>query len=429
VKPHHQPAANTVSNQETIDVIIIGGGIIGCYTAYYLLQRGVRVRIVERDSIGAGASTGNCGYICPSHVMPLCVPGAITHTLPKLLTGRGAISMAMRFDPKLWNWLFQFSRHCLESPKTHAAAARHELLRSSMSLYREFISEHPSDCQWHDAGLMIVHRGQRTWDAFQKTADELAARYDIHPRRLDPEQLQQREPTLVEELAGGWIFDGDSHLHPGQLMRCLQDRLQNSGCEIVEDTEVLGLNIDKGKISSISTSHGEMHAEQYVIASGAESPRFAKPLGCAIPIVPGKGLSMTFSSLAGAPRQPMIFDDTHVAVTPWGERVRVGSTMRFAGYDKSLDAKRMQMIRDSAQSYLRIPLPRQPEAPWAGWRPMVYDDLPCIDRAPKVENAMVAAGHGMIGLSTATGTGKLIAQMMTGESTHIDPSPYSLKRF
>ncbi len=413
----------------SIDVIIVGGGIMGCWTAHYLIERGLRVRIVERDTIGSGASFGNCGYISPSHVMPLCAPGAIAHTLPQILTGRGAISMAMRVDPTLWKWMFHFSQKCSDKPKTHAAIARHELLRTSMALYRDFVRDNDLDCQWHDAGLIMVHRGQRSFESFQKVADELATQYDVHATRLERDQLIEQEPALVENLAGGWFFADDAHMHPGQLMRWLHERLAAAGCEIVEGTEVNGMDVKSGKIMSISTSGGPMRAERYVIASGAESPRFAKPLGCKIPIIPGKGFSMTFSSVEGAPRVPMIFEDSHVAVTPWGSQFRVGSTMRFAGYDNSINPSRVQQILDDAQSYLRTPLPNKPENPWAGWRPMVYDDLPCIDRAPKVTNAYLAAGHGMVGMSTGTGTGKLIAQIMTGETPHIDPAPYSLARF
>ncbi len=416
-------------NNAPVDVIIIGGGVIGCWTAHYLIERGATVRIVERDTIGSGASFGNCGYISPSHVMPLCVPGAVAHTMPQILTGRGAVSMAMRLDPTLWKWMLQFSRQCFDKPKTRAAIARHELLRTSISLYRDFVRDHQLDCQWQDAGLVMVHRGQRTFEEFQKTADELASVYDVHATRLDRDQLLQQEPALRDSVAGGWFFAGDAHLHPGQLMQNLRSRLDAAKCEIVEGTEVTGLNVDGGEITSISTNQGTMRAKQYLIASGAESPRFAKPLGCKIPIIPGKGFSMTFSEVEGAPRVPMIFEDTHVAVTPWGEQFRVGSTMRFAGYDRSVNAARMQRILDDAQSYLRTPLPKTPEAPWAGWRPMVYDDVPCLDRAPKVANAYVAAGHGMVGISAATGTGKLMAQLMVGENPHIDPAPYSLKRF
>lgn len=418
----HSPA-------DPVDVIIIGGGVVGCWTALYLIERGVRVRIIEQNTIGSGASFGNCGYISPSHVMPLCTPGAVAHTMPQILTGRGAVSMAMRIDPKLWKWMLQFSLRCFEKPKTHAAIARHELFRTSTSLYRDFVRDRDLDCQWQEAGLVMVHRGQRSFEQFQKTADELATVFDVHATRLERDQLIEQEPTLRENVAGGWFFAGDAHMHPGELLQWLHRHLVTAGCEIVEGTQVTGLNVADGRILSIATSRGDMRASKYLIASGAESPRFAKPLRCKIPIIPGKGYSMTFSNVAAAPQVPMIFEDSHVAVTPWGDKFRVGSTMRFAGYDRSINASRVQRMLDDAQSYLRTKLPEKPEAPWSGWRPMVFDDLPCLGQAPKIANAYVAAGHGMMGMSMGTGTGKLMAQLITGETPHIDPTPYSLARF
>src|SRR5690606_4672598 len=106
------PSPRSIASDAPVDVIIVGGGVVGCWTAFYLIERGVRVRIIEQNTIGSGASFGNCGYISPSHVMPLCMPGAVAHTMPQILTGRGAVSMAMRIDPTLWKWMFQFSLRC-----------------------------------------------------------------------------------------------------------------------------------------------------------------------------------------------------------------------------------------------------------------------------------------------------------------------------
>ncbi|TWT94225.1 NAD(P)/FAD-dependent oxidoreductase [Neorhodopirellula pilleata] len=427
------------SNSYRPDVTVIGGGVIGCWAAHYLNQRGCTVTIVERDSIGSGASTGNCGYVCPSHVMPLCQPGAVLHSLPQLLSRKGALSIPLRLDPVLWRWLYRFFWNCTSSHQTHAAAARHDLLKLSMDAYRDFLRHSPIECQWQDAGLMTVHRGQRSFDAFEQVADHLQSEYGIRPDRYDSSQLAEFEPGLIEGLAGGWHFSGDSHLNPSQLMSGLKEKLVQSGVTIRESTEVRCLDVERGRLRAIETSQGRIRSDVFVLATGAESPFFAKPLGCQIPIVPGKGYSMTYQIDASQtehgpeqsppPRTPIIFEDSHVAVTPLGDQFRVGSTMQLAGYDRRLDADRIKMIRDDAQTYLRYRLPNTPISTWTGWRPMVHDDLPCIGRSPRVDNTYVASGNGMIGLSTGTGTGKLIAELICGETTSIDAAPFSLKRF
>lgn len=428
-KPGRPVPAEGASTSRSVDVIVIGGGIVGCWTAMYLLRQGCRVRLLERDRIGSGASSGNCGYICPSHVLPLCGPGAVQAAVSQMLHRSGALSVPPRWDPALWRWLARFVGHCSASHQQHAATARHQLLQWSMTLYREFIAQTGLDCQWQERGLMMVHRHARSMEGFQKTADRLKADFDLSPVRFDGEKLNQHEPALVDGLAGGWLFPDDTHLDPQKLIAGLQMEIKAAGGEILESIAVERIDVERGRVTLLQTNSGPMVAQQYVLTTGAESPRLAKPLGCTLPIVPGKGLSMTFPSTTGMPRTPMIFEDSHVAVTPLGDQFRVGSTMQFIGYNRDINSSRLRMIRDKAQTYLTERLPTEPASTWAGWRPMAVDDLPCIDRCPAATNAYVATGNGMIGMSTGSGTGRLIAEMICNQQPSIDPTPFSLKRF
>lgn len=415
-------------------VVVIGGGIIGCWSAYYLAQRGCKVSLIERDTLGAGASGGNCGYLCPSHVMPLCGPGAIRHALPQLFRRDGALSIPIRFDPSLWRWLLGFPFACVASKQTAAANARDRLLKSSTKLYAEYLADRTLECRWDTKGLLIVHRDPKTFHAFESDAQRLDAEFGIHATRLDGAALTQLEPTLVDSLAGGWLFPADTHLDPTKLMNRLHQDLLSLGVEILENTEVLSLNVVRGRAETMKTSKGDRKLDQLILATGAETPRFASDFKCRIPIVPGKGYSMTFTDIPDSehhqwPQVPMIFEDTHVAITPLGNQCRIGSTMQLTGYDRTIDPRRLKMIRDNAQTYLRHTIKGEPKKTWVGWRPMVVDDIPCIDRSPSVQNAWVASGNGMIGLSTGTATGHLIADLVCGETPLIDPQPYSLRRF
>jgi D-amino-acid dehydrogenase len=133
--------------------------------------------------------------------------------------------------------------------------------------------------------------------------------------------------------------------------------------------------------------------------------------------------------LRNQPKIPMIFEEHHVAVTPLESGFRVGSTMEFTGYDRSINPKRLALLRKSAAEHLEEPLPETVDEEWAGWRPMSVDGLPCIGRAPADGNLIVAAGNGMIGLATAPATGKLVAEIASEQTPHIDAVPYSLSRF
>ena len=184
-----------------------------------------------------------------------------------------------------------------------------------------------------------------------------------------------------------------------------------------------------GRAEGIETSAGKLAADAFVVATGALTPMLNRQLGCTIPIQPGKGYSLTMPRPATCPRIPMIFPETRVAVTPFRSGYRIGSTMEFAGYDASIHRARLQLLKDGAEPYLREPYCEPVQEEWYGWRPMTYDSLPIIDRSPLYENVTIAAGHNMLGLSMAPATGKLDAERLGGEATHIDPAPYRLSRF
>ncbi len=409
--------------------IVIGGGLIGCATAYYLAREGWHVRLLERDRIGSGASSGNCGYICPSHVMPLAAPGAVTRVLRTMMGQDSAVTIRWRFDPALWSWFRKFASHCREAPMMRSARGRHALLKASMELYRQLVAEEGLDCEWQDQGLLLVYKSQKDFDEFGKTATVLEREFGITATSFPGDEVSRLEPTLRPGLAGGWLCPGDAHVRPGKLLANLRRAIEQQGVVVEEGVTVHTLSIEHKQLRSVETCRGSLAADVVVLATGAEAPTFAKPLRCRIPIQPGKGYSLTIPRPRNAPRIPMILEEHHVAITPFVDSLRIGSTMEFAGYDRSLNPKRLALLMRSAQEHLPdVPLDGTAEQ-WAGLRPMIYDGLPCIDRAPGAENVIVAAGNGIIGLATAPATGKLAAQLASNTEPFIDPKPYSLRRF
>lgn len=409
--------------------IVIGGGLIGCASAYYLCRQGWSVTLLERQRIGSGASHGNCGYVCPSHAMPLSGPGVVAHTLPSLFKRDSPLAIPPRFDPALWKWLIQFTRQCTNDRMMHAAKGRHALLVSSMNLYREIVQEESIDCEWTDHGLLLVYKSQKDFDGYKATVDLLKREFDIEAVRYCGEEVKELEPALKSGMAGGWHFPGDAHVRPDRMLAGMKRAIEQRGGVIRENVEVLSLSTEAGRVVAVETTAGAMTADLTVLATGAEAPQFAKAIGCRLPIQPGKGYSLTMAPLKNPPRIPMIFEEHHVAVTPLEGAFRVGSTMEFTGYDRSLNAKRLALLRNSAAEHLEEPLPEKVDEEWAGWRPMSVDGLPCIGRAPGVGNLIVAAGNGMIGLATAPATGRLVAEIASEETPHLDAAPYSLSRF
>lgn len=409
--------------------IVIGGGLIGCSSAYYLCRNGWNVTLLERKQIGSGASHGNCGYVCPSHAMPLSGPGVVAHTLPSLFRRDAPLSIPARFDPTLWKWLLQFTRQCTTDRMMHAANGRNALLASSMNLYRQIVREESIDCEWTDHGLLLVYQSAKDFAGYRTTAELLKREFGIEAVAYPGEAVKDLEPSLKSGMAGGWHFPGDAHVRPDKLLTGLKKAIEQHGGVIRENAEVVSLKRAGDQIVAVETSQGSFTADEIVLATGAEAPQFAKAIGCRLPIQPGKGYSLTMQRLRNQPKIPMIFEEHHVAVTPLESGFRVGSTMEFTGYDRSINPKRLALLRKSAAEHLEEPLPETVDEEWAGWRPMSVDGLPCIGRAPADGNLIVAAGNGMIGLATAPATGKLVAEIASEQTPHIDAAPYSLSRF
>ncbi|KAA5547041.1 FAD-dependent oxidoreductase [Roseiconus nitratireducens] len=412
------------------DVIIIGGGVIGCWTAWHLQQQGAQVTIVDRGPIGGGASFGNCGYICPSHVHPLCGPGAVRDGLRKLVHFDKSFSITPRWDPQLWRWLVDFAKHCNVNDFRHASQARHALLDSSMSLYREFAEDRRDRLRWQEQGLLTVHRHRGSLDAYESRARELQDEFGLNVQRYDADALCDLEPALRPGLAGGWYFPDDAHLSPSDLLAELRRELIQAGVQIREHCDVDELQRGNDRLDSIRLGSGEeLRADRFVLATGAEAGRFASILGCRIPVIPGKGYSITQPTPTDAPTIPMIFEQDHVAVTPLGDALRIGSTMQLAGFSRTLPRSRIDLLKRSARAHLVTPLSDSHENLWCGWRPMTPDGLPCIDHAPATSNVVVAAGNGMVGMASGAGTGRLAAELSLGRPPHIDATPFRLSRF
>jgi D-amino-acid dehydrogenase len=218
-------------------------------------------------------------------------------------------------------------------------------------------------------------------------------------------------------------------LRPDKLMAAWRRVLESQQVEILENCALTDVASVSRRIRGVKTSRGEWSAEQVVIAAGAWTPQLKHLLGTALPIQPGKGYSLTLPPTEHAPRLPMIFEEHRVAITPFAGAFRIGSTMEFAGYDATLNPRRLQLLRDGAARYLRDPVPSAATESWWGWRPMTPDGLPYVGRVPSWSNLFVAAGHGMLGVSQAPATGRLLAELMTDARPHLEPAPYAVDRY
>jgi D-amino-acid dehydrogenase len=410
-------------------VVVVGGGVIGAACAYYLSRAGWSVTVLDRGAFGMGCSHGNCGLITPSHVLPLAGPGAITGALRAMLQRNSAFRIKPRLDPALWSWLLRFAWRCNTRQMLASAQAIQALLVSSRSLFDELMATEPFDCEWDTRGMLLIFQSRAAMEHYEPTERLQRETFNLATVRYDGEALRALEPALKPGLAGGWHFTNDAQLRPDRLMASWRRILEARGVVIRENCAVTGFAGDVAVARTVVTVAGEVPASAFVVAAGALTPWLKRALGCAMPIQPGKGYSITMPRPARCPTIPMIFEEHRVGVTPMASGYRLGSTMEFAGYDTTLNPERLALLRDGAAHYLEEPYTEPVEHEWYGWRPMTPDSVPIIDRSGTYTNVLIAAGHNMLGVTMSPATGKLVAELLDGRPTHIDPAPYRHRRF
>lgn len=415
-------------NANHSDILVVGGGVIGLACAYYLARSGQSVRIIEQEKMGTGASHGNCGLIFVSDLPPLCAPGAIRHELMRTLKGTSPLYIKPRPDLSLAFWLLRFAANCTHTHLTHAIRARDAILRVSGELFGDLFEEETLDCDLGRQGVLMVFTDPATMAGYEKT-NRLLEPFGLAATFHDHQAVRELEPALNDRVCGGWYHRADSHLRPDLLMSAWTRATRNMGVVIDEGCRLERFDTLNGRVTAALTTSGRFTADQFVLSTGAWTTAIGRQLGQRIPVQPGKGYSITMDRPAVCPEIPCYLYEPNVVVTPWPSGYRLGGTMEFSGFDTSLNQQRLDHLEQSAARYLQTPVGRRVTEQWTGLRPMCVDDLPIIDRMPQLNNLYIAAGHGMLGLSTATGTGRMIADMILGQQPPIDPAPFSIGRF
>lgn len=278
-------------------------------------------------------------------------------------------------------------------------------------------------------GLLFAFQTPAALEHYAETDHLLHEQFGVPSTRYDGDALTVLEPALKPGLPGGFHYTDDAHLRPDKLMSSWRQLLEQRGVEVREQCEFRGFIRTGPKVTGVETDAGTLPADAVVIATGAWTPLLAKQLGRRVPIQPGKGYSITMPRPARCPTIPLIFEEHRVAVTPMRSGYRIGSTMEFAGYDTSMNRRRLDLLRRGAAHYLEEPTAEPVLEEWWGWRPMVFDGKPIIGPCPGLANVLIAAGHGMLGLSMAPATGRLVADLLEGNQPNIDPVPYAADRF
>jgi D-amino-acid dehydrogenase len=409
-------------------VAIIGGGVIGAASAWFLRAAGHEVAVLDAGRFGAGCSHGNCGMVCPSHVLPLAEPGAVSQALGTLFRPGSPLVLRPQISSDFWAWLMAFARRCNERDMMEAGRANQPLLERSLHHYQTWQRDEQFTCQWHVNGLLFVYRDPEPMHAYAEVDRLLSEAFHLPARQFRGRELAEFEPSLRSDLAGGFWYEEDAQLRPDLLMRNLQQRLESRGVRIFEQTQVERVRTEGDRAVGLDTSRGFLPVDAVVLAAGMASKELAATLGYRAPLLAGKGYSLTLPPQAAGPHVPMILMQDRVAITPLDDGLRIGSTMELGATSPTIPPNRLRLLTSGAAKYFREPLQGEAGEQWFGLRPMTPDGKPLIGWLPGMRNVLLASGHGMLGLSMAPATGELVAQLIGGQPPAIDPRPYRLVR-
>ncbi len=412
-------------------VIIAGGGVIGLCSAFYAAQEGHRVTILERGAPDHDCcSLGNAGMIVPSHVVPLAAPGAVSYALKSVWKPESPFYLQPRLDLDLFAWGIRFWRSTSPAHVARSAPLLRDLHLASRACYEELAETQGNDFSLVRRGLLMLCRTRHALAEESRSAS-LARELGLPAEVLDAEQTAALDPDVSMKVAGSIYFPKDCHLSPHRFISGMTRRLESAGVSFSWETEVTGWIANGRRVSAVKTSRGELAADEYVLACGAWSQSVGRDLHLRILMQAGKGYSLTLPRPRRIPKLCSILCEARVAVTPMDSSLRFGGTMEIAGLDEGVNPRRVQGIVKAVPEYLPDFTPGDFEGvrPWCGLRPCSADGLPFVGRTARFSNLVVATGHAMMGMSLGPITGRLVAQILSGERPSIDIGALNPDRF
>jgi D-amino-acid dehydrogenase len=412
------------------DVLIIGGGSIGLNCAYYLLQAGRQVTLIDSGNIADGSSTGNAGHIVPSHIIPLAAPGVISDTIKWLLRpSTSPFGMKFSLAPDYLRWLLRFARNCSQNNVDMALAPLKALGELSAQNYAQLIEEEGISCNYQQKGLLFLYCSAAAFQAGKEEA-KLLSSHGVIASSLEQGELRRLEPEVTDAVIGGVLYPGDAHLNPGLFLQQLAERVRVLGAEIHEQCPVQQLRTTDQRIIGVTTERGEFCPEEIVLAAGAWSPELVKELKMNLPVQAAKGYSITVTAPPETEfNHALLLGEQKIAASPMGDLLRFTGRLELSDLDMSVNHWQIQTIMASARNYLRLPRQLNFLSTWAGLRPTTPDGLPIIGRSDIYPNLILATGHAMLGLSLGPGTGQLVAEIVCGRRTVIEPDRFGPSRF
>ena len=406
-------------------VLVIGGGVVGVTTAYYLARDGHEVTVLERHSTAAAeTSYANAGLLAPAHAYAWASPKAPKILFKSLFLRDQALRLKVRADPRMWRWGVRFLAQCTDARARINTLRKVRLCLYSVERLNEVVADTGVAYDGLEKGNLYLYRsGQSLEKGIAHTA--ILRDHGVEMRVLDRDGIAAIEPALdpvKDRIAGGLHAPGDQSGDARMFSRNLAAHcIEHLGVRFEYDTRVTELVAGGDRIERVTTDRGERGADVVVLAAGHEAPFLSAPIGVKLPIYPCKGYSVTVpvGRTNLSPRIGMVDEDHLVAFCPMGNRLRVTSTAEFSGYDKRHSAEDFRAMFDVARELFPGGGDYSSPEYWAGLRPMTPTTVPIFGFA-RYRNLMLNVGHGHIGWTMACGSAKVVTDLLAGREPEID---------
>jgi D-amino-acid dehydrogenase len=403
------------------DVLVIGGGVAGLFCAHFLRQAGGSVTVVERGPVGGpqSCSAGNTGFVGTHGAAPLAAPGM----LRMLLAPDGPLYVRPRWDAGLVRWLWHF-RRAAANPAAFPVLL--ELKRQSYEILRKLSVAGELADTFVTPGMIVAYRDPGAFERARRTAKATAER-GVPLRILDPGSVAELEPDVEFDICGAIYNEEGAYLRVPAFLTELAGSLADAGVDVRSHTEVVDFEVAGRAVRRVHTTRGDFRPGQVVLAAGAWSAGVAKRLDLGLLLQPIRGHAATVRGVA--PRRPVTLGEEQVALAPMASGIRIGGSRELVGLDRTATPARATAMLRAAGRYLPALRDARPGEVWSGLRPCSPDSLPFIGRAGRFDNLHVACGHGHIGMGLAPAGGRLLAQLVAGGRTDIDPAPFRVGRY
>ncbi|MCH7487233.1 MAG: FAD-binding oxidoreductase [Proteobacteria bacterium] len=407
--------------------VVVGAGIVGTCCALYLQRAGMAVTLIDRDGPGEGCSSGNAGNLGNGACVPSSLPGTVPKVPAMLLDPMHPLSIRWRHLPAALPWFVRFARAGRPARVEAIADALHSLQSRLFDAYAPLIADAGAADLIRRDGKLFVYESRAAFEG-DSLGIEIRRRRGIELEDLDGDDVRRMEPALGPNVACGRFQKDTGHtVDPLRLVQALADSFAANGGTVLRE-RVTGFDRDGPALRGVVTDAGVRRAPIVVLAAGAWSGRLVAQLGYRVPLESEGGYHVMLPEPGVNLRIPVLACERKVILSPMADGLRLTGIAEFAGLDAPADYRRADVLVHHGRQMLPG-LNVEGGKRWRGHRPSTPDSLPVIGPAPRHPNLIFAFGHGRLGLGLGAITGRLVAQMATGQPTDVDPAPFRYERF